>query len=188
MEDERCEKGEQSGGLEVQQDLECHEKLELEILELEIALERRREARAWRKQGRMEKLEELVGLVEDGITLSQPLTTRMSGAWPPPAPSVWKAWMVRPFMAASVCSTNPDSFNVSVWIITCTSIASATLRQVSIAAGVVPQSSCSFNAQAPAFICSSSGIGSAALPFPAKAKFIAKLSNVSFIHSCYFYE
>ena len=64
VEDERCEKGEQSGGSEVQ-DLECHEKLELEILELEIALERRREARAWRKQGRMEKLEELVGLVEE---------------------------------------------------------------------------------------------------------------------------
>ena len=65
VEDERCEKGEQSGALEVQQDLECHEKLELEILELEIALERRREATAWRKQGRMEKLEESVGLVEE---------------------------------------------------------------------------------------------------------------------------
>ena len=45
--------------------MECRENLELEILELEIALERRREARALRKRGRMEKLEELVGLVEE---------------------------------------------------------------------------------------------------------------------------
>ena len=37
-----------------------------------------------------------------------------------------------------------DSFSVSVWIITCTSKRSATDRQLSIAAGVVPQSSCSF--------------------------------------------
>ena len=34
----------------------------------------------------------------------------MSGAWPPPAPSVWKAWMVRPLKAAIVSSTKPDSF------------------------------------------------------------------------------
>ena len=32
----------------------------------------------------------------------------MSGAWPPPAPSVWKAWIVRPLMAAIVFSTKPD--------------------------------------------------------------------------------
>jgi hypothetical protein len=29
-------------------------------------------------------------------------------------PSVWKVWMVRPPMAASVSSTNPDSFSVSL--------------------------------------------------------------------------
>ena len=46
-EDERCE-GEDTGGSEVL-DLECREKLELEILELEVELERRREARAWRR-------------------------------------------------------------------------------------------------------------------------------------------
>ena len=45
----------------------------------------------------------------------------MSGAWPPPAPSVWKAWMVRPLNALIVSSTKPDSLSVSVWIITCTS-------------------------------------------------------------------
>jgi hypothetical protein len=80
----------------------------------------------------------------------------MSGAWPPPAPSVWKAWMVRPLMASTVFSTKPLSFSVSVWIITCTSYWSATDRQQSMAAGVVPQSSCSFSAQAPPRIISSS--------------------------------
>ena len=33
------------------------------------------------------------------MTLGRPQTLMMSGAWPPPAPSVWKAWMVRPLMA-----------------------------------------------------------------------------------------
>ncbi len=62
-----------------------------------------------------------VGLVDDGSTLGRPATLMMSGAWPPPAPSVWKAWIVRPLKAATVSSTKPDSFSVSVWIITCTS-------------------------------------------------------------------
>ena len=93
----------------------------------------------------------------------------MSGAWPPPAPSVWKAWMVRPLNAAMVSSTKPDSFSVSVWIITWTSKRSATARQLSIAAGVVPQSSCSFRQLAPARIISSSACGWDALPLPAKA-------------------
>ena len=35
-----------------------------------------------------------VGLVEEGSTLGSPATVMMSGACPPPAPSVWKAWMV----------------------------------------------------------------------------------------------
>ena len=30
-----------------------------------------------------------VGLVDDGSTLGWPATVMMSGAWPPPAPSVW---------------------------------------------------------------------------------------------------
>ena len=30
-----------------------------------------------------------VGLVDDGSTLASPATVMMSGAWPPPAPSVW---------------------------------------------------------------------------------------------------
>ena len=62
-----------------------------------------------------------VGLVEDGSTFFRPATLMMSGAWPPPAPSVWKAWMVRPLNALMVSSTKPDSLSVSVWIITWTS-------------------------------------------------------------------
>ena len=62
-----------------------------------------------------------VGLVELGSTLGRPATLMMSGAWPPPAPSVWNVWMVRPLKAAILSSTKPDSFSVSVWIITCTS-------------------------------------------------------------------
>ena len=62
-----------------------------------------------------------VGLVEDGSTFFRPATLMMSGAWPPPAPSVWNAWMVRPLKALMVSSTKPDSFSVSVWIITCMS-------------------------------------------------------------------
>ena len=49
-----------------------------------------------------------VGLVDDGSTFLRPATLMMSGACPPPAPSVWKAWMVRPLNAAIVSSTKPE--------------------------------------------------------------------------------
>ncbi len=42
------------------------------------------------------------------MTLASPQTLMMSGAWPPPAPSVWKAWMVRPLKARMVFSTKPE--------------------------------------------------------------------------------
>ena len=124
-----------------------------------------------------------VGLVEDGRTFGSPATLMMSGAWPPPAPSVWKAWMVRPLKAAMVSSTKPDSLRVSVWIITWTSNASATERQQSMAAGVVPQSSCSLSEQAPARIISSSAAGRDALPLPAKPRFIGKASAASIMRA-----
>ena len=50
----------------------------------------------------------------------------MSGAWPPPAPSVWKAHSVRPLVAAMVSSTKPLSLSVSLWIATWVSVSSAT--------------------------------------------------------------
>jgi hypothetical protein len=53
---------------------------------------------------------------------------------------------------------------------------SATLRQLSIAAGVVPQSSCSLRPIAPASICSSSARGKLALPLPMKPRFIGSAS------------
>ena len=84
--------------------------------------------------------------------------------------------MARPLKAAIVSSTKPDSLSVSVWIVTWTSCRSATSRQVSIAFGVVPQSSCSFRPQAPASTCSSSARPTLALPLPMKPRFIGKAS------------
>ena len=120
-----------------------------------------------------------VGLVEDGSTLGRLMARMMSGAWPPPAPSVWKVWMVRSLNAASVVSTKPDSLSVSVWMATWMSICSATVRQLSIAAGVVPQSSCSLRPITPACTCSFSGAGRLALPLPKKPRFIGKASAAS---------
>ena len=91
--------------------------------------------------------------------------------------------MVRPLMASRVCSTKPDSFKVSVWIMTCTSISSATERQQSMAAGVVPQSSCSLRALAPASICSRRPAGWEALPLPEKARFMGKASAASIMRA-----
>ncbi len=68
-------------------------------------------------------------------------------------------------------STKPDSFSVSGWIATWTSCSSATRRQQSIAAGVVPQSSCSFRPRQPASTCSTSASGRLALPLPRKPRF-----------------
>ena len=62
-----------------------------------------------------------VGFVEAGSTLGNAAILMMSGAWPPPAPSVWYVWMTRPSMALIVSSTNPASLRVSVWMATCTS-------------------------------------------------------------------
>ena len=71
----------------------------------------------------------LVGLVDAGITLSLEATFNKSGAWPPPAPSVWYVWIVLPAIASIVCSTNPPSFNVSVCTATWTSYLSAVFNE-----------------------------------------------------------
>ena len=85
-------------------------------------------------------------------------------------------WIVRPLKAAIDASTKPDSLSVSVWMATCTSNSSATLRQQSIAAGVVPQSSCSLKPIAPPASCSASPSGLAEFPLPRKPKFSGKPS------------
>ena len=59
---------------------------------------------------------------------------------------------------------------------TCVSVASATFKQLSIAAGVVPQSSCNLRPIAPALICSCRASGKDALPLPKKPRFIGKAS------------
>src|SRR4030095_3290583 len=93
----------------------------------------------------------IVGLVDDGSTFGSPQALMMSGARAPPAPPggnvatavparalVRSGARARPPMAASVDSTKPDSLIVSVWMVTCTSYLSATLRQLSIAVGGCP--------------------------------------------------
>jgi hypothetical protein len=45
------------------------------------------------------------GWSSDGSTLGHRHTVMMSGAWPPPAPSVWYVWIDRPAIAPSVVST-----------------------------------------------------------------------------------
>ena len=62
---------------------------------------------------------------------------------------------------------------------TCTSYSSATSRHVEMAAGVVPQSSCSFRPMAPARTCSTNASGSEALPFPRKPRLTGNSSALS---------
>src|SRR6201999_132579 len=54
---------------------------------------------------------------------------------------------------------------------------SATDKQLSIAAGRVPQSSCSFSAQAPALIISTNAAGREALPLPEMPRLTGNASN-----------
>jgi hypothetical protein len=76
------------------------------------------------------------------------------------------------------------SLSVSVWMATWISMRSATVRQLSMAAGVEPQSSCSFRPMAPARICSSSGSGRLTLPLPRKPRFIGKASAAPASNGC----
>ena len=45
-----------------------------------------------------------VGFVDAGSTFGSPAIRMMSGACPPPAPSVWKVWIARPSIAERVSS------------------------------------------------------------------------------------
>ena len=108
----------------------------------------------------------IVGFVDAGNTFEKAAAFIMSGECPPPAPSVWNVCIVLPAMAFIVSSTYPDSFNVSVCIATWTSYSSATLKHVSITAGVAPQSSCILSPTAPANICSSNAPVVEQFPLP----------------------
>mmetsp|Transcript_75540 Transcript_75540/g.136183 ORF Transcript_75540/g.136183 Transcript_75540/m.136183 type:complete len:234 (+) Transcript_75540:1224-1925(+) len=84
--------------------------------------------------------------------------------------------MLRPFIAAMESSTKPDSLIVSVCIVMAMSCRSAKVRHVSIADGVVPQSSWSLRPEAPAWMTSKRPAGSDVLPFPENPKFIGNES------------
>ena len=114
----------------------------------------------------------IVGFVDAGNTFPKAAAFIMSGECPPPAPSVWNVCIVLPAIASIVSSIYPASFNVSVCIATCTSYSSATLKQVSITAGVAPQSSCILSPTAPANICSFNAPFVEQLPLPKNPKFI----------------
>ena len=74
-------------------------------------------------------------------------------------------------------STNPISLRVSECRATCTSASSATRRQASMAAGVVPQSSCSLKPAAPPRNCSHIESGLMVLPLPSNRMFIGQPSS-----------
>mmetsp|Transcript_882 Transcript_882/g.3440 ORF Transcript_882/g.3440 Transcript_882/m.3440 type:complete len:370 (+) Transcript_882:3219-4328(+) len=84
--------------------------------------------------------------------------------------------MARPLKVSMVRSTQLLSLSVSVWIVTATSCSSATERQQSMAAGVVPQSSCSLRPTAPAAMMSCRPSGLELLPLPVKAKLSGRSS------------
>lgn len=155
----------------------------------------------------------LVGFVELGKTLGCSTTTMMSGAWPPPAPSVWylrvsiqalfdhiaHLRMDRPALNGSqgafhiptlvecVC-VDVDLSSAQTPIArgkgpTWTSYSSATLRARSIASGVLPQSSCSFSPIAPASTTSLIPFTPASFPFPVKPK-LSGIPSVAAIMFC----
>ncbi len=55
---------------------------------------------AWAEGRAMTAANGRPGFVEDVSTRSRPASASRSGAWPPPQPSMWKAWIVRPPNAA----------------------------------------------------------------------------------------
>ena len=118
-----------------------------------------------------------VGLVEPGSTLGCPAMVMMSGAWPPPAPSVWKAWMLRPPIARSVESTKPASLRLSLCSATWRPNSSAARSAASIAAGVLPQSSCTLYAAAPPSACSRSPAALTVLPLPISRRLTGRWSS-----------
>ncbi len=90
-----------------------------------------------------------VGLVEEPMTLGTPAIFSTLGTWPPPQPSMWKAWMVRPSSTARVSCTDRHSLRPSVCRATCTSCSSATRSAVSRARVCAPMSSWTLNPDAP---------------------------------------
>jgi hypothetical protein len=116
-----------------------------------------------------------------GRTFWLATTLMMSGAWPPPAPSVWKAWIVRPLIAAA-CSRQSRIRSAC----RCGSSPARPSHRPPSGSSRWRRAWCpnprAASAHAgPARTCSSSAAGSEALPLPAKARFIGKASAACII-------
>ncbi|RUP66878.1 hypothetical protein SSPNP10_16565 [Streptomyces sp. NP10] len=83
------------------------------------------------------------------MTFGTPAILRTFGTCPPPQPSMWKAWMVRPSSTLRVSSTVRHSLRPSLCRATWTSCSSATRRAVSRARAWAPMSSWTLKPQAP---------------------------------------
>ena len=57
----------------------------------------------------------IVGVVDEQMTFASRTIPIRSGTWPPPVPSTWYAWTVRPAIAATVSSSSALSWRPSVW-------------------------------------------------------------------------
>jgi hypothetical protein len=66
-----------------------------------------------------------VGVVDEQMTLGSRTRPSRSGTCPPPVPSTWYAWTVRPAIAATVSSSSAASCSPSVCMATATPRASA---------------------------------------------------------------
>ena len=102
--------------------------------------------------------------------LGSPQILMMSGAWPPPAPSVWIGVDGAAldggdgvFDEAGFVERVGVDGHLHVVLV-------GDRRQQSIAAGVVPQSSCSLRPQAPASTCSCSASGMRGVALAGKAE------------------
>ena len=56
----------------------------------------------------------IVGVVDEHRIEGSRTRPRRSGTWPPPVPSTWYAWTVRPAIAATVSSSSALSWSPSV--------------------------------------------------------------------------
>lgn len=83
------------------------------------------------------------------MTFGTPAIFSTLGTCPPPQPSMWKAWIVRPSSTLRVSSTDRHSLSPSLCRATWTSYSSATRRAVSRARVWAPMSSWTLKPQAP---------------------------------------
>ena len=112
------------------------------------------------------------------MTFGTPAIFRTFGTCPPPQPSMWKAWMVRPSRTRRVSSTDRHSFSPSLCRATWTSCSSATRSAVSRARVWAPMSSCTLKPQAPpSASASTSGAASEDEPRPRKPMLTGQASK-----------